>query len=269
MGQARGTRLSMAAEVSVLDPDGRRPSGWSAYAATHASDLPGPQAIGQEARRRALSRVGQRTRPSGVTTVDRRAAPRLLTHLLRPLHGQAIQQERSCLGDALGQQVAHENLTLIDDPLVPRGLGSAWFDADGIAAQRRDLIQAGVLRGQLFDVYTAQKMGRRPTGGGLSNVILQPGQRSQAALIGDIKEGILVTGLLGGNADPNSGDFSHGFKGFAIEDGALGAPLGEMNFSGNHTTLWRRLVAVGADPWLASSLRTPTLVFEGVQVSGR
>lgn len=271
IGQAQGTYLGMSAEVSVKDPDGRRPSGWSAHGALHAQDVWSPQRIGEDARRRALSRLGQKTRGSGATTlvIDNRVARRLLSYLLTPLYGQAIQQERSCFRDSLGQAIAHPLLTVIDDPLVTRGLGSRHFDEDGIAARRRALIQGGVLKEQLFDVYTAHKMGRAPNGGSTSNVLLEPGQRSPQDLIGDLKEGIFVTGFLGGNADPNTGDFSHGIKGFAIENGQLTEPLGELNITGNHTRLWKRLVAVGDDPWLASSMRTPTLVFEGVHVSGR
>ena len=78
----------------------------------------------------------------------------------------------------------------------------------------------------------------------------------------------LVTGFLGGNSNGTTGDFSLGVQGFRIRRGQIAEPVGEMNISGNHLDFWKRLVAVGNDPWPYSSLRTPTLVFEGVQFAG-
>jgi PmbA protein len=77
-----------------------------------------------------------------------------------------------------------------------------------------------------------------------------------------------VTGFLGGNSNGTTGDFSLGVRGFAIRGGRLAEPIGEMNVSGNHLELWKRLAAVGDDPYPYSALRTPTLVFEGVQLAG-
>jgi PmbA protein len=79
---------------------------------------------------------------------------------------------------------------------------------------------------------------------------------------------VLVTGFLGGNSNGTTGDFSLGVKGFRIRGGAISEPVGEMNLSGNHLELWKRLSAVGNDPYPYSSMRTPTLVFDGVQFAG-
>ncbi len=79
---------------------------------------------------------------------------------------------------------------------------------------------------------------------------------------------MFLTGLLGGNSDSTTGDFSHGFKGFEIVDGKLGRPVGEMNITGSHTTLWQNLIEVGNDPFMFASSRLPTLVFKDVSVSG-
>jgi PmbA protein len=77
-----------------------------------------------------------------------------------------------------------------------------------------------------------------------------------------------VTGFLGGNSNSTTGDFSLGVRGFAVRQGQIAEPIGEMNVSGNHLALWKQLAAVGDDPYPYSTLRTPTLVFEGVQLAG-
>jgi len=84
----------------------------------------------------------------------------------------------------------------------------------------------------------------------------------------DMKEGILVTGWLGGNSNSTTGDFSLGAQGFRVRTGRRAEPVGEMNVSGNHLELWKRLAAVGNDPYPYSATRAPTLVFEGVQFAG-
>ena len=107
-----------------------------------------------------------------------------------------------------------------------------------------------------------------PTTGGTCNLAWTLGAKSQAAILTDVGEGILVTGFLGGNSNGTTGDFSLGVQGFRIRGGERAEPVGEMNISGNKLELLKKLVAVGNDPWPYSSMRTPTLVFEGVQFAG-
>jgi PmbA protein len=83
-----------------------------------------------------------------------------------------------------------------------------------------------------------------------------------------VKDGIFIEGFLGGNANAATGDFSLGVRGHRIRAGQVAEPIAEMNIAGNQLDLWKRLVGVGNDPYLASSLRTPTLVFEGVHFAG-
>jgi PmbA protein len=86
--------------------------------------------------------------------------------------------------------------------------------------------------------------------------------------VAEAGEGLLVTGFIGGNSNATTGDFSLGLNGYRITGGRVAEPVSEMNVSGNHLELWKRLVAVGNDPYPYSPLRTPTLVLEGVSVAG-
>ena len=107
-----------------------------------------------------------------------------------------------------------------------------------------------------------------PTTGGSSNLIVAPGTRDLDAIVRDVDRAYLVTGWLGGNSDATTGDFSLGLRGHVVERGAIGAPVKEMNITGNLLTLFRGLIEVGSDPYPHSSLRAPTLVFDDVQFSG-
>ncbi|MCS6913937.1 MAG: TldD/PmbA family protein [Myxococcota bacterium] len=269
-GEQRETGFVLFAEMSVKDPDGRRPEDYAFAHSRRLDGLPPAAQIGREVAERTHGRVGARKVPSGAMTMvlDNRAAGRLVSALLAPLSGQSLQQKRSFLEGKVGQRVGSARLSLVDDPHLPRGLGSRLFDAEGISARKFPLVEGGVLRNYYIDWYYGRKLGMAPTTGRPSNLSWGLGDKTQAQLIADVKEGIFVTSFIGGNSNSTTGDFSMGVLGFRIRGGRLAEPIGEMNVSGNHAQLWQRLVAVGNDPYPYSVLRTPTLVFDGVQFAG-
>jgi PmbA protein len=269
-GARRTTDFGYSAQVSVKDPDGRRPEDWDAASARHHATLPSPAAIGHAAAERALGRIGARKGDSAVLTmvVENRSAGRLLGFLMGPLAASALQQKRSFMDGKLGQPVGSPLLHVTDDPLVPRGLASRLFDGEGIAAKRFPVFEGGVLRSYYVDNYYGRKLGMAPTTRGSSNLAWKLGEKGRDAILGDVKEGIYVSGFLGGNSNGTTGDFSVGAQGFRIRGGKLAEAIGEMNVAGNHLELWKRLAMVGNDPYPWSAGRTPTLVFEGVQFAG-
>jgi PmbA protein len=269
-----GSRLATAfvvwAKVSAKDPDGRRPEAFDMAHARHLGAIPVPEAVGRAAGERAVARVGARKADTATMTmvVDARAASRLVHALLGPLSGMALQQKQSCLEGKLGQQVGSPLLDASDDPLLPRGLESRLFDGEGIAARRFPVFEKGVLRNFYVDSYYGRKLKMDPTTRGASNLSWTLGPKGREALLADAKEAILVTSFLGGNSNGTTGDFSLGVQGFRVRGGRVAEPVGEMNISGNLLDAWKRLVAVGNDPYAYGPLRTPTLVFEGVQFAG-
>ena len=192
----------------------------------------------------------------------------MLGRLGQALSAGAIQQQRSCLAGRQGQPVASERLTIVDEPLLVRGLGSRYFDGEGIAARPLPIFARGVLCNYYVDTYYGRKLGWSPTTGGSSNLLVELGKKNLGELLDAAGKGFYVTGWAGGNADLTTGDFSFGFRGHRIEGGQPGAPVAEMNITGNYLELLHNLAAVGNDPYPYSSFRTPTLVFENVEFSG-
>ena len=264
------TSFWTSAAVTVKDGDGRRPEDWSAAGVRFVGEMPSVAEVGREASKRALARMGSTKADSAVLpmAVDNRAAGRLVGALLGPLSGQAIQQKRSFLEGKIGTAVGSPRLTLIDDPHVVRGFASRLFDGEGIAARRMPIFENGVLKTYFIDTYYGRKLKMAPTTGGSSNGAWTLGGKSQEALLADMKDGILVTGFLGGNSNATTGDFSFGVQGYRVRGGQIAEPISEMNISGNQGDLWKRLAAVGNDPYPYSAGRTPTLVFDGVQFAG-
>jgi PmbA protein len=130
------------------------------------------------------------------------------------------------------------------------------------------VFEKGVLRNYYLDTYYAKKLKLAPTTGNPSNASWTLGAKSQEEILKDVGEGILVTSFIGGNSNPTTGDYSLGLQGFRVRGGRKAEPVAEMNIAGNMLDLLKKLTAVGNDPWPYSSLRTPTLVFEGVQFAG-
>jgi PmbA protein len=269
-GTRRGTDFWIGAEVAVLDPDGRRPEEYAASGGRFRTAMEPPAVVGRRAAERAVARIRAAKGASAQVTmvVDARSAGRLVSALFGPMSGASIQQRRSFLEGKLGTAVGSALLDLRDDPHVLRGLGSRHYDGEGMASRPFAVFEKGVLATYYVDTYYARKLGVAPTTARTSNLVWTLGARSQAELLRDAGEGVLVTGFLGGNSNGTTGDFSLGVRGFRFSGGARAEPLAEMNVSGNQLELWKHLVAVGNDPYPYSSMRTPTLVFDGVSIAG-
>ena len=235
---------SMGAYTSVTMKDGdKRPSDWMGARGRHATEVLAPEVIADTALERTKMLLGTGKGKTQRTTVvvENRAGGRLIGRLLGPLSGRAIQQQRSFFRDRLGQKLMADGLSIIDDPTLPRGLGSRPFDGEGMAARKRSIVEAGVLKNYYLSTYYANKLGTAPTTGDGSNLIVAPGQKSLEQLLADVGNGIYVTSWLGGNMDSTTGDFSIGVRGRVIENGALGAPVAEMNATGNMLELFSQL----------------------------
>jgi PmbA protein len=269
-GSQQGTSFWIAADVSMKDGDGRRPEDYAYAGARFFGELPGPEVVGREAATRTAGRLGSQKGKSAVmpVVIDSRAGGRLLSALMSALNGRALQQKQSFLEGKQGLRIGSAALSFDDDPLIKKGFASRLFDGEGISARRLPIFKDGVLTTYYINDYYGKKLGMAPTTGSNSNLTWKLGDKDQAKLIADAKDGVFITSFLGGNSNSTTGDFSFGFSGYRIHKGALAEPISEMNLSGNHLEVWKRLAAVGNDPYPYSSLRHPTLLFDGVQVAG-
>lgn len=265
-----GAWFSVGCMVTLAEPGGRRPEGYGSYSARYRSDLPDVETIADEAYVRAREAIGSGPIASGryPMILLNRAAGRILGTLSEPLNGYAIHQGKSCLADKLGERIGSDLLDILDDPTIPRGLGSGPWDDDLLVARPRQIVERGVLRSHYIDVYHGRKLGRPPTTDGRSNWVLPTGTRSWQEIAREHEKAILVTGFLGGNAHGLTGDFSFGIRGRLLERGEPTTSLSEMNVTGNTLRIFHQLVELGNDPWRWSSTLAPSLVFEDVQFSG-
>ncbi len=269
-GENKGTWFSAGAEVTVKDKDGGRPEDYCYVNTRFRNEIPSPEYLGKEAAQRALRKIGQKKIESGTyqMLVENRASSRLLSIFSGAMTARSIQQKSSFLDGMLNKKIASEKLTVIDDPFIVKGLGSRLFDGDGIEAKKRVMIEKGVLKNYYVDNYYGKKLGWEPTTASPANIVLEYGSKSFDQLLKEVQKGILVTGFLGGNSNSTTGDFSFGLIGMLVENGEIVKPVNEMNISGNGKEVWNQLVELGNDPYLYSSSRVPSMLFEGIQFSG-
>ena len=269
-GESAGTFFSAGAQVTVNDKEGGRPEDWFYATTRFRNELPSPQVLGSEAAKRALRKIGQKKIESGEyqMLVENRASGRLLSVFSRAMTARAIQQKSSFLDGMIDKKIASEKLTVIDDPSLQKGLGSRLFDNEGIAAEKRVMIEKGVLKNYFIDNYYGKKLGWNPTTAGPSNVVFEYGTKTFDELLKEIKKGIIINGFIGGNSNNTTGDFSFGIVGLYVENGQIVKPVNEMNISGNAKDVWNQLVEMGNDPYQYSSNLAPSMLFEKIQFSG-
>jgi PmbA protein len=276
--EATGFSLSAAA---IAGEGGAMEVGGEGRSMRWRGELPSAEAIGTEAGRRAVARLGARKIASTTAPVifENRLATSLLSPLIGAIAGPSIARGTSFLKDRLGQPVFGDHVTLTEDPHRPRGLGSSPFDDEGVANQKRALIDKGVLTTWLLNCGSAKQLGLETTGHasrglagppGVSptNLTLEPGTRDLAGLMADAKAGLLVTSMFGPSLNGNTGDWSVGVSGFWFENGEMAYPVTEITVAGNLIDIYRRVV-VGSDLELRGASNSPSLLIDGLAIAGR
>jgi PmbA protein len=268
-GETATTYFSLSAGTSMKgEGDARPSSGWY-ESAVFWKDLP-QKGIGKTAYERTLRKIGQEKIDSGIykMLVDNLSITRLLSPLVSALYGNAIQQKSSFLIDKLGEKIVSDKLTLIDDPHIKNARGSRWFDGEGVATKKFNVIEKGVLNSYYLDTYYSAKLKMEPTIQSPSVLNLELGKRNFDQILASLDRGIWITGFNGGNSNSTTGDFSFGIEGFLVENGKTVKPINEMNITGNLLKLWQNILEIGNDPRTNSSWRIPSILFDSVSFSG-
>jgi PmbA protein len=228
--------------------------------------------IGQHAALRAVSRLGARPVPTCEVPVlfCAELATGLFGHFLAAISGGNLYRKSSFLEGALGQQLFPDWLSLDERPHIPRALGSAAFDGDGLATYAKPFVEGGELVSYVLGTYSGRKLGMPSTAnaGGVHNLFVSHGSEDQAALIRRMDRGLLVTELMGQGVNTVTGDYSRGAAGFLVEDGAIAHPVDGITIAGNLRDMFAAIEAVGSDVDPRSHLRTGPILVGGMTVAG-
>lgn len=246
-----------------------------------------PEAIGHEAADRAVSLHGARQPASRRCPVvlDPYVAASFAAVIGRTLSADAVQRGRSLFADKEGERIADSRLRLTDDGLAPDGLATAPFDGEGMPQQRTALIEDGTLRGFLYDAYTGRRGNHVSTGNGIrgsyrtppsvgtTNLIVEPGDASEAELVAAAGQGFYVMSVSGlhSGVNPISGTFSVGATGRLIEGGELADPVREVTIASDLVSMLGAIGRVGSEArWVpfGGSVQVPALLITDMAIGG-
>ena len=278
-GRYAGTSHSIGVAVLAGEGTGMERD-YDQASARHAGDLKSAEEIGKSAGEKAVRRLNPRKAKSQTVPVvfDPREAGGLLGHFASAISGASVARGTSFLKDRMGTAIFAPHVTIVDDPHRRRGLKSKPFDGEGVANSRRVLIDKGSLTTWLLDCASARQLGLTSTGhaargtGGppmpsATNLYMEAGALSPAALIADIKQGFYVTELMGMGVNGVTGDYSRGAAGFWIENGQIAYPVSEVTIAGNLKDMFRQLTPA-SDLEFRYGTNAPTCRIEGMTIAG-
>ncbi|HVO97617.1 MAG TPA: metallopeptidase TldD-related protein [Bryobacteraceae bacterium] len=239
----------------------------------------------EEVGRRAAERAVRRLNPRKIATqkapiiFEPRTARALLGDLFDAVNGGAIYRQASYLAGKLGEKIAADALTVVDDATMPGLFGTSPFDDEGVICRRTVVIEKGELKSYLLNSYSARKLGLQTTGNasrgitgnagvGPGNFYIEAGGRSPEELLKGLKTGLYVTELIGGETNTVTGDYSSGAAGLWIENGELAYPVSEITIAGNMKRMLLDL-EIGSDLEFRGSIASPTLLIGEMTISGQ
>ena len=279
-GEHGATGFSLGASV-IAGGDDSMERGYDGRSTRWHEELPTAEAIGLEAGKRAVSRLGARKIESTTAPVifENRLAAQVISPLIGAVAGPSVARGVSFLKTKLGQPVFAKGVDIVDDPHRRRGLGSAPFDDEGVATRETKLIDDGVLTTWLLNSSSARQLGLQTTGHasrglagppGVSpaNLTLMPGERDLEGLMKDAGDGLLVTMMFGPSLNSNTGDWSIGVSGFWFEAGEVTYPVAEITVAGNLIEVFGRLIA-GSDLEFRGATNAPSVLIPDLAIAGR
>jgi PmbA protein len=277
----QSTSCSISVVPMAKDGESMERDYWFTAARSFAALEP-PEQVGRIAAERTLRRLNPRTVPTQKAAVvfEPRVARSLIGHIFEAVQGEAIYRKATYLADKLGERIAAESLTVVDDSTLPGKFGTSPFDDEGIASRRTVVVDRGVLKSYLMNTYSARRLGLKTTGNasrsvagsagiGHGNLYLEKGSPSAAEILAAVKTGLYVTELMGHGFNAVTGDYSRGATGIWIENGELAYPVSRVTIAGNLGEMLSRVAAIGADLEFRSSVAAPTIAIEEMTISGQ
>jgi PmbA protein len=244
--------------------------------------LESPEAVGREAGRRVIAKLGGKKVKSQVVplVVDPQISASLVGWLFGAASGGSIYRRSSFLVDKVGQQIGSPLVTILDNAIMEDGLASRPFDAEGVKSSNVTILENGVLKNYVCDSYAARRLNLKPTGNasrswqgtpgvGASNLYLKNGTTDPKEIIKSVKNGLYVNSFSGFGLNGVTGDFSQGAAGFWIENGEITHPVQEITIAGDVLKVLKDVKAVGNDlTFKLGSTAAPTLLVGEITVGG-
>jgi PmbA protein len=234
-------------------------------------DLKDSTLIGHEVARRVLKRLNPKPIKTGKYAVIFEApiATSFISSLVSAISGGNLYRETSFLLGSIGSKIASDALTILENPFLPRGNASTYFDDEGVKVEPRILVEKGVLNGYFLSTYSARRLNMHSTGnaGGAHNLMVQSSGSGLEQLIKNMGTGLIVTELLGHGVNMVTGDYSRGAAGLWVEAGEIKHAVEEITIAGNLKAMLRDVVAIGDDTYKNSSRYTGSILVSEMMIA--
>ena len=235
-------------------------------------DLAKPEDIGRIAAEKSSARLSPKKINSftGPAVFEPRVSSSFLSHLISSISGHNIARKVSFIKGDIGEILFQENINVIDDPLIKKGLGSRNFDSEGVACDKLELVKKGKLNEIILDTYSGKMLNKRSNGryGGSTNCYFENGKLTRSDLIKNIKKGVYITELFGSGFNSVTGDLSKGGSGFLIENGEITYPISEITVAGNIKDMFKEMILAN-DLEFKSRTNSPTIRINNMSIAGK
>ena len=293
-GEYRRSYCGFSAAPIAIDEHGAMQGNYWYSSGRTSRVLESPEEIGRIAAARALRRLGARRVKTQAAPVvfSPEIARGLMGSIFSAAEGDAIYRNASMFNGMLGERVAGENITVVDDGTMVfdhalpggeqmriGGFGTSPFDGEGLPTRRTVIVERGILKSYVMNTYTARKLGMQSTGNaarglagnpgtGAGNFFLEPGEQTPEQIIAGVSQGLYVTEVMGFGVNLVTGDYSQGASGMWIENGELAYPVEEITIAGNLKDMYKNVAAVGNDLIFRGASAVPTIRIEGMMIAG-
>ncbi|HVP14928.1 MAG TPA: TldD/PmbA family protein, partial [Terriglobales bacterium] len=276
-----GTTVSASVSPLADEGGGKQQTGWYGMTKCRLDALRDLEAIAREAARRAVARLGARAVPTARVPVifSPEIAASWIGDMFDAFSGESHLKGTSWLTGRLGETIASDLVTLVDDGRLPGGVGSEPFDGEGMPTRGTVLVDRGRFAAILYDHYHARRAGTRSTGSavrgyastpgiGSHNLFVEAGAESPESILARVERGFFMDDQGSYGFNPTTGDYSFQAQGFWVERGAKVFPVEGVTVASNSLDMLRNVVAVGSDLEFLGSTASPTLLIAEMTVSG-
>lgn len=240
--------------------------------ARDALDLENANQVALRAAKRTVDRLGARKIITQVTPVIFIAeiASSLFSNFIHAIYGSNIYRNSSFLLNHLNKPVLSSHINIEENPHIPKALGSAAFDDEGVKLFHNNIVVDGILQHYILDSYAARKLKTVTTGnaGGIHNLIIKHNNINLDSLLRKMGTGLLITELMGDGVNIITGDYSRGAFGYWIENGTIQYPVTGVTIAGNLKNMLLNIVAISNDVDYRSNILTGSVLLDRMTVAG-
>ena len=238
----------------------------------HVNDMLKPSQIGKMAAKKTIQKLNPKKIESEKISIvfDRRISKGILSTFASAISSSSIARGTSFLKDKINEDIFSSSINIFDKPDIVKGLGSRYFDSEGVKTEELKLVDQGVLKHYLVDTYNGKKLNLKSNGrnGGTSNLFFEKGSISYKDLLKLNQRTLYITETIGHGSNLVTGDYSVGATGFMVENGVFKHPVSEITIAGNFEDIFKN-ITLADDLEFKYSTNAPTMLIEGMVVAGK